>query len=123
MIILDVWAVAVLAACVVIARGHPGERIWTVAFVGAAVAVASLLGESLIVGRQASMTSALLLIAPALLGVFVLLPYLTVVTLFVTVGPHLTARLRNANPWPWSLLGWVVWTVFLTPTIASQVMR
>jgi len=98
MIVLDVWALAVLLGCALIARRHARERSWTMALLGAAVAVAALLGEWLMVGRPANLTTALLLTAPALLGVFVVLPYLTVVELFVTVGPRLTARLRGAKP-------------------------
>ncbi len=123
MIVLDVWALAVLLGCALIARRHVRERSWTLALIGAAVAVAALLGEWLMVGRPANLTTALLLTAPALLGVFVILPYLTVVELFVTVGPRLTARLRGASPWLWAILGWVVWTVLLAPTIAGQVLR
>ncbi len=120
---MDVWALAVLLGCALIARRHARERSWTMALIGAAVAVAALLGEWLMVGRPANLTTALLLTAPALLGVFVVLPYLTVVELFVTVGPRLTARLRGASPWLWAILGWVVWTVLLAPTIAGQVLR
>ncbi len=125
MVVLDVWALAVLLGCVLIARRHARERSWTMALIGAAVAVAALIGESVMVGQPASLASAVLLTGPALLGVFVILPYLSVVAALVEVGPRITARARllAARPWLWAVLGWVVWTVLLSPTIVSQVLH
>lgn len=125
MVVLDVWALAVLVGCALIARRHARERSWTLALIGAAVAVAALLGESVMVGQPASLASAVLLTGPALLGVFVILPYLSVIAALVEVGPRITARARPlaARAWLWALLGWVVWTVLLSPTIVSQVLH
>lgn len=125
MIVLDVWALAVLAGCVWIAQRHGGQRAWTGAVIVAAIAVVSLLGETVVAGKSAGLGEALLLIAPALGSVFIVLPYLTVAAALVTVGPRITARARPlaARPWLWAVLGWVVWTVLLSPTIVSQVLH
>ncbi len=123
MIGFDVWALAVLAACVLIARRQRGEVGWTIATVAAGIAAVVLVAESLVAGRSGHLGEALALIPPALVSLFAVLPYLTVAVLFVTMGPRLTARLRGARPWLWSCLGLAIWTVLLTPTIAGQVMR
>ena len=75
MIVLDVWALAVLAGCVWIAQRHSGQRAWTGAVIVAAIAVVSLLGETMVAGKSAGLGEALLLIAPALGSVFIVLPY------------------------------------------------
>lgn len=123
MIILDVWGVAVFAACLLIGRAHDGELGWAAARIAAAIACATVIGESLMLGRPATLTTAALLIAPALVSVFIILPYLTVAVLVSLVGPRITTRLRGGRIWIASLFGWAVWTLTLTPIIASYVVR
>ncbi len=117
MIELVIWAAVVLGACVLLRRRHNTDAGWTWATGAAFVTLVAVAGETITSGRAG------LLLPPAIAGVFVALPYLTVAAVLVVVGPHVAARARATRPWRWAIIGWCVWSVLLTPVLVPFLVR